>query len=42
MQHRVAFFYADDDLVLLTDLVWLQGSFDTLNRLFDSGISDKH
>ena len=34
MQHFTAFFYADYGLVLLTDPVWLQSSFDTVTRLF--------
>ena len=32
--YRTAFFYADDGLVSSTDPLWLQGTFDTLTRLF--------
>ena len=35
MQHRAAFFYADYGLVVSTDPVWLQRSFDTVTGLFD-------
>ena len=35
MLHRAAFLYVDDGLVASTDLVWLQGLFDTLDRLFN-------
>ena len=35
MQHRAAFFYADDGPVASTDPVWLQGAFDTLTGLFN-------
>ena len=35
VQHCASFFYADDILVALTDLVWLQGVFDTLTGLLD-------
>ena len=34
VQHRSAFFYANDRLVALTDQVWLQESFDILAGLF--------
>ena len=34
VQHRSYFFHADDGLFVLNDPVWLQGSFDTPNRLF--------
>ena len=35
MRHRAAIFYVDYGLVVLTDPVWLQRSFDTMTRLFD-------
>ena len=35
MQHRTAFFYADDGMVASTDLVGPQGEFDILTRLFN-------
>ena len=34
MLHRAAIFYADDSLVASTDLVWMQGLFNALNRFF--------
>ena len=34
MGHCAAFFYANDGLIVLTDLVWLQGAFYTLARFF--------
>ena len=37
--HRVTLFYVDEFLVASTELVYLQGEFDTLTGLFDrSGI----
>ena len=35
MQHRAAFFYTDEVLVISTDPVCIQVLFDTLNGLFD-------
>ena len=35
MQHRAAFFYAYYGLVVSTDPVWMQRSFDTVTGLFD-------
>ena len=35
VRHCAGFFYAEYGLVALTDLVWMQGVFDTLTRLFD-------
>ena len=35
MLHRATFFYADDGMVASTDPFWVQGSFDTLNGLFN-------
>ena len=35
MQHRAAFFNADNGLVTSTDPVWMQGEFDILTVLFD-------
>ena len=34
MLRRVAFFYADNDLIDFTNREWLQGAFDTLTGLF--------
>ena len=35
MLHRAVFFYVDDGLVALMDLVWFQEAFDTLTGFFD-------
>ena len=35
VQHRVAFFYVDEFLIVSTELVWLLGEFDTLTGLFE-------
>ena len=34
-RHQATLFYADDDMVELSDPIWLQGAFDTLVGLFD-------
>ena len=34
-RHQAALFYADNDMVALSDPRWLQGSFNTLVGLFD-------
>ena len=35
MLHRAVFFYVDDGLVALMDLVWFQEAFDTLTGFLD-------
>ena len=36
-RHQSAVFYADDGMVVSLDLAWLQGAFNALIAIFDTG-----